>query len=53
MAMAVSVDAVIVAMVFWALSGLWMWWEMHATRWWGLACAVTGAGIFALFALTI
>ncbi len=53
MAMAVSVDAVIVAMVFWALSGLWMWWEMRATRWWGLACAVTGAGIFALFALTI
>jgi hypothetical protein len=53
LAMAVSVDAVIVAMVFWALSGLWMWWEMRATRLWGLACAVTGIGIFLLFVVTI
>jgi hypothetical protein len=52
-AMAVSVDAVIIAMVFWALSGLWMWWEMRATRWWGAACITTGIGIFALFVLTI
>jgi len=52
-AMAVSVDAVIIAMVFWALSGLWMWWEMRATRWWGLACITTGIGIFVLFVLTI
>jgi hypothetical protein len=53
LAMAISVDAVIVAMVFWALSGLWMWWEMRATRMWGLACAATGIGIFMLFVLTI
>jgi len=53
LAMAISVDAVIIAMVFWALSGLWMWWEMRATRWWGLACAATGLGIFILFVLTI
>lgn len=53
LAMAVSVDAVIVAMVFWALSGLWMWWEMRATRWWGLACAATGMGIFIFFVLAI
>jgi hypothetical protein len=53
LAMAVSVDAVIVAMVFWALSGLWMWWEMRATRLWGLACAATGIGIFVLFVVTI
>jgi len=52
-AMAVSVDAVIVAMVFWALSGLWMWWEMRATRFWGAACAIAGAGIFTFFVLTI
>ena len=52
-AMAVSVDLVIVAMVFWALSGLWMWWEMRVTRLWGLACAVAGIGIFVVFALTI
>lgn len=53
LAMAISVDAVIIAMVFWALSGLWMWWEMRATRWWGLACAATGMGIFIMFVLTI
>ena len=29
---AVSVDLVIVAMVFWVLSGLWMWWEMRVAR---------------------
>jgi hypothetical protein len=53
LAMAASVDAVIVALVFWALSGLWMWWEMRATRFWGIACGVAGAGIFALFVMTI
>jgi hypothetical protein len=52
-AMAVSVDAVIVAMLFWALSGLWMWWEMRATRWWGLAAAATGIGIFTFFVFAI
>lgn len=52
-AMAISVDLVIAAMVFWALSGLWMWWEMRATRLWGLACALLGMGLFAFFALTI
>src|SRR5262245_7332639 len=52
-AMAISVDLVIAAMVFWALSGLWMWWEMRATRLWGLACALAGIGIFFFFAFTI
>ena len=52
-AMAISVDAVIISMVFWALSGLWMWWEMRSTRLWGLACAATGTGIFVLFVLSI
>lgn len=53
LAMAISVDAVIVALVFWALSGLWMWWEMRATRWWGLACTISGLGIFTLLVSTI
>ena len=46
-AWAVSVDLVIVAMLFWALSGLWMWWEMRVTRKAGLLAAVGGAGLFA------
>ena len=52
-AMAWSIDLVIIAMVFWALSGLWMWWEMRATRFWGFAAAAFGIGMFALLALTI
>ena len=50
---AVSVDAVIVAMVFWALSGLWMWWEMRATRGWGLACGLAGLGVCACLLWTL
>jgi hypothetical protein len=52
-AWAVSVDAAIVAMIFWALSGLWMWWEMKATRAWGLAAVLGGAGLFAMYLLTL
>ena len=50
---AIAVDLAIVGMVFWALSGLWMWWEMKATRGLGTAALVGGAGLFVLFVLTI
>lgn len=50
---AVSVDLVIAAMVIWALSGLWMWWEMKATRRLGAAAFLGGAGLFALYMLTL
>jgi len=43
---AVSIDVVIVAMVLWALSGLWMWWEMRATRRWGMLSLVAGLAVF-------
>ncbi len=45
----VSVDLFIVAMVFWVLSGLWMWWEMKLTRAWGAAFGLAGVGLFAFF----
>ena len=48
-AWAVSVDLAIAAMVFWALSGLWMWWEMKATRRLGLLALVAGAAVFAFY----
>lgn len=48
-----SVDLVIVAMVFWGLSGLWMWWELRATRGWGTLCLAGGAGLFSLFLMAI
>jgi hypothetical protein len=51
--MAVSVDAVIAAMVVWALSGLWMWWEMRATRFWGTAAALSGVLLFVLLVFAV
>ena len=50
---AASVDLVIVAMVFWALSGLWMWWEMKATRLWGAVSAAGGLALFLIFLFRI
>jgi len=50
---AVSVDLVIAAIVFWALSGVWMWWELRSTRMWGGACLMLGVGLFGLFLWSI
>jgi len=48
-----SVDLVIVAMVLWVASGLWMWWELKPTRRWGTACTAAGIVLFGLFLFTI
>jgi hypothetical protein len=50
---ALSVDLAILAMIFWAGSGIWMWWELRAARKWGLACALAGIGIFAFLAFSL
>jgi hypothetical protein len=50
---AVTVDLAIAGMVFWVLSGLWMWWEMKMTRKLGALALATGAGLFLLFVLII
>ena len=50
---AVTVDAAIGAMMFWVLSGLWMWWEMRVTRPVGALALASGVGLFALFVATI
>jgi hypothetical protein len=50
---AFSVDLVIAAMVFWAGSGLWMWWEMKKTRALGFVFGLAGCLLFALFLITI
>lgn len=52
-AWALSVDLVIVAMLFWVASGLWLWWELKATRKLGAALAATGLAAFVLFVFTI
>lgn len=50
---AVTVDLAIVGMVFWVLSGLWMWWELRPTRIWGAACGLAGCGAFVLLFFTL
>jgi hypothetical protein len=50
---AVAVDTVILAILFWAASGLWMWWEMRATRRWGAAFLAGGIALFAFFLAAI
>jgi hypothetical protein len=50
---AVTVDVAIAAMIFWGLSGLWMWWEMRLTRGLGLLAVIGGVGLFGLYLLTI
>lgn len=50
---AFSVDLVIAAICFWALSGLWMWWELRATRKLGALCLAIGAALFAFFVVMI
>ena len=50
---AFSVDLVVITMIFWGLSGLWLWWELRVTRWLGLLCAGLGIGLFGFFLATI
>ena len=49
-AWAVTVDLVIVAILLWALTGLYMWWETKPTRKAGVVCLV---GSFAIFGLLV
>jgi hypothetical protein len=45
-AWAFSVDLVIVAMIFWIISGVWLWWELVAIRRIGAVILLVGSGIF-------
>jgi hypothetical protein len=44
-----SVDLAVVVMAFWSLSGVWLWWELKSTRYWGALALAAGLGLFALF----
>lgn len=52
-AWAVTVDLLIAATVIWALSGLWMWWEMKRTRLVGALAALGGVTVFAAYVCAI
>ena len=47
------VDLAIVGMLFWVLSGLWMWWEIKPARLTGAAFALVGVGMFGLLLATL
>jgi len=46
---AFSVDLAAVSMMFWGLSGLWLWWELRSTRRWGGLCLALGVALFGTF----
>ena len=48
-----SVDVAVVIMVFWSLSGIWLWWQIKSVRLWGTLALAAGLGLFALFAALI
>lgn len=48
-----TVDAAVVGMAFWSLSGIWLWWEIKATRGYGLLCVLGGVSLFAIFLMLI
>jgi hypothetical protein len=48
-----TVDVAVVTMVFWSLSGIWLWWEIKRVRLWGALALAAGLGLFALFAVFI
>ena len=48
-AWAFSVDLFIAAVIFWSLSGLWMWWELKVTRRLGSLALLGGVSLFSFF----
>ncbi len=50
---AVVVDLAVVGMLFWVLSGLWMWWEIKPARLTGAAFALAGVAMFGVLLVTI
>jgi hypothetical protein len=48
-----TVDLAVVTMAFWSLSGIWLWWELKSTRFWGVLSFFGGLGLFAIFSILI
>ena len=40
-------------MIFWVLSGLWMWWELKVTRVLGALFMLGGASLFVFYLATL
>lgn len=50
---AVIVDLAVVGMLFWVVSGVWMWWEIRPARLTGAAFALVGFTMFGILLATI
>ena len=46
---AFSADLTVLTLVFWGLSGIWLWWGIRQTRLWGALCLCFGVVLFATF----
>ncbi|MBI5769280.1 MAG: PepSY domain-containing protein [Verrucomicrobia bacterium] len=47
------VDLAVLGMVFWAVSGVLLWWEIKPARAWGALCLLAGGSIFGVLLATI
>lgn len=47
------VDLAVVGLLFWVVSGIWMWWEIKPARTTGALVALFGCGLFGLLLATI
>jgi hypothetical protein len=50
---AVIVDLAVAGMIFWVVSGIWMWWEIRPARLTGAVFAALGWGMFGLLLFRI
>lgn len=48
-----GVEVTVLAMMFWIVSGIWMWWEIKSARMWGAVFALCGLGVFAILLFAI
>jgi hypothetical protein len=48
-----TVDAAVITMIFWSLSGVWLWWELKSTRGLGWLALTAGLALFAMFLVFI
>jgi hypothetical protein len=50
---ALFVDIVSVALLLWIATGIYMWWKLPATRWWGWLALGSGAICFVMIVATL
>jgi hypothetical protein len=48
-----TVDVAVLTMVFWSLSGIWLWWELKSTHKWGTMALVAGPGLFVILLILL